>query len=132
MLLCRNQQQRIATESAEEREGRLQLLRRNQEQRIASESGEEREARLQQVRRNQSFCRVHRGEACLHKRTVQSKMSKFHSEMAARMARANTDIVCSLPLAKNAMHSPTSSIIGEQKRANLVVRSSGFFYYIIM
>ena len=29
---------------------------------------------------------------------------------AARMGRADTVIVCSLPLAKNAMHSPTSII----------------------
>ena len=48
------------------------------------------------------------------------------------MARADRVIVCSLPLAKNAMHSPTSNnegaiIIGERERANLVVRSSGIF-----
>ena len=29
---------------------------------------------------------------------------------AARMARADTVIVCSLPLAKNALHSPTSNL----------------------
>ena len=37
--------------------------------------------------------------------------------------------VGSLPLAKNAMHSP-SSIIGERERANLVVRTARFFRYI--
>ena len=32
---------------------------------------------------------------------------------AAMMARADTVIVCSLPLAKNAMHSPTSAITSD-------------------
>ena len=44
------QQQRIATESMEEREARLQQVRSAQDRRIATESAEEREARLQQVR----------------------------------------------------------------------------------
>ena len=44
------QQQRIATESAEEREARIQQVRSAQDRRIATESAEEREARLQQVR----------------------------------------------------------------------------------
>ena len=39
-----------ATESAEEREARLQQVRSAQDRRIATESAEEREARLQQVR----------------------------------------------------------------------------------
>ena len=41
------QQQRIATESAEEREAYLQQVRSAQDRRIATESAEEREARLQ-------------------------------------------------------------------------------------
>ena len=44
------QQQRIATESAEQREARLQQVRSAQDPRIATESAEEREARLQQAR----------------------------------------------------------------------------------
>ena len=43
------QQQRIATESAEEREARLQQVRNAQDRRIATESAEEREARLHQL-----------------------------------------------------------------------------------
>ena len=39
------QEQRIAAESSEEREARLQLLRHNQQQRIASETPQETEAR---------------------------------------------------------------------------------------
>ena len=45
---------------------------------------------------------------------------------AAMIARADTVVVCSLPLAKNAMHSPTSiytslmvTIVGERERSNL-------------
>ena len=51
--------------------------------------------------------------------------------LAAMMAHADTVSVCSLPLAKNAMHSPTSKkrVIGERERANLVVRSSGINIY---
>ena len=44
------QDRRIATESAEEREARLQQVRSTQDRRIATESAEEREARLQQLR----------------------------------------------------------------------------------
>ena len=44
------QDRRIATESAEEREARLQYVRSAQDRRIATESAEEREARLQYVR----------------------------------------------------------------------------------
>ena len=40
------------------------------------------------------YLRMHQDNALIH---------------AARMARADTVIVCSLPLAKNAMHSPTSN-----------------------
>ena len=43
-------QQRIATESTEEREACLQQVRSAQDRRIATESAEEREARLQQLR----------------------------------------------------------------------------------
>ena len=55
------QQQRIATESAEEREARLQQVRSAQDRRIATESAEEREARLQQVKSAQD-----RGESLLN------------------------------------------------------------------
>ena len=44
------QDRRIATESAKEREARLQQVRNEQDRRIATESAEEREARLQQLR----------------------------------------------------------------------------------
>ena len=44
------QQQRIATESTEEREARLQQVRSTQDRRITTESAEEREAHLQQLR----------------------------------------------------------------------------------
>ena len=54
------QQQRIATESVEEREARLQQVRSAQDRRIATESAEEREARLQQVKSAQD-----RGESLL-------------------------------------------------------------------
>ena len=47
------QDRRIATESAEEREARLQQLRVVQQQRITAESAEERVARLQQLRFSQ-------------------------------------------------------------------------------
>ena len=43
LLLKSAKEQRIAAESVEEREGRLQLVRSNRDQRIASESSEERE-----------------------------------------------------------------------------------------
>ena len=107
-LLRRNQEQRIAAETSEEREARLQLLRRNQEQRIVAESSEEREARLQQLRHNQQqriasetlqetearrqrdreshvqqTSAVTSNQPELHQPMVQSKMSKFHSEMAS-------------------------------------------------
>ena len=55
------QQQRIATESAEEREARLQQVRSAQDRRIATESAEEGEARLQQVKSTQD-----RGESLLN------------------------------------------------------------------
>ena len=40
---------RLATESAMEREARLQRMRINQSERLAAESTEEREARLQRM-----------------------------------------------------------------------------------
>ena len=46
------QDRRIATESAEEREARLQQLRVAQQQRIATETSEEIEARRAQDRQN--------------------------------------------------------------------------------
>ena len=53
--IYRNQQLRIATESSEEREVRLQKRLRNQQLRIAAESSEEREVRLQKRLRNQQL-----------------------------------------------------------------------------
>ena len=50
IIVVSTQQQRIATESAEDREARLQQVRSAQDRRIATESAEEREARLQQVK----------------------------------------------------------------------------------
>ena len=47
--VCINQQQRIAAETTEEQQARLQQVRINQQQRIAAETTEEREARLQQL-----------------------------------------------------------------------------------
>ena len=44
------QRERLATESAEEREARLQQMSSRQRERLATESAEEREARLQQMR----------------------------------------------------------------------------------
>ena len=61
IIVVSTQQQRIATESAEEREARLQQVRSAQDRRIATESAEEREARLQQVKSAQD-----RGESLLN------------------------------------------------------------------
>ena len=45
-----NQRERLAAETGEEREARLQQMSTNQCQRLAAETGEEREAKLQQIR----------------------------------------------------------------------------------
>ena len=48
--LLQQRHNRLATESAEEREARLQQMSSRQRERLATESAEEREARLQQMR----------------------------------------------------------------------------------
>ena len=55
LLLKSAKEQRIAAESVEEREGRLQLVRTNRDRRIASESSSQREVRLQRDSTNQQL-----------------------------------------------------------------------------
>ena len=76
---------RIAAESIEEREARLQLVRRNRQQRIASETPQETEARHQRDREShvQHASTATSAQPQLHQPIVRSKMSKFHSEMAS-------------------------------------------------
>ena len=79
------QQQRLATEMPEERAARLEQLRVLQQQRIASESADETEERLRRDReghRQQSHS-LSTGQPLFQQQAVRSKMSKFHSRMAA-------------------------------------------------
>ena len=74
------QDRRIATESAEEREARLQQLRVAQQQRIATETSEEIEARRAQDRRNHMDLKT--AEVPLFQQTrVCFKMRQFHSRL---------------------------------------------------
>ena len=74
------QDRRIATESAEEREARLQQLRVTQQQRIATETSEEIEARRARDRRNHMDLKT--AEVPLFQQTrVHFKMRQFHSRL---------------------------------------------------
>ena len=74
------QDRRIATESAEEREARLQQLRVAQQQRIATETSEEIEARRARDRRNHMDLKT--AEVPLFQQTcVRFKMRQFHSRL---------------------------------------------------
>ena len=91
------QTRQISVKSSEEREASIALLRRNQQQRIVTESAKEREGPLQLLYAGiMCYLRMRQNNALIH---------------AARMARADTVIVCSLPLAKNAIRSPTITIV---------------------
>ena len=74
------QDRRIATESAEEREARLQQLRVAQQQRIATETSEEIEARRARDIRNHMDLKT--AEVPLFQQTcVCFKMRQFHSRL---------------------------------------------------
>ena len=74
------QDQRIATESAEEREACFQQLRVAQQQRIATETSEEIEARRARDRRNHMDLKT--AEVPLFQQTcVRFKMRQFHSRL---------------------------------------------------
>ena len=74
------QDRRITTESAEEREARLQQLRVAQQQRIATETSEEIEARRGRDRRNHMDLKT--AEVPLfHQTRVHFKMRQFHSRL---------------------------------------------------
>ena len=74
------QDRRIATESAEEREARLQQLRVAQQQRIATETSEEIEARRARDRRNHMNLKT--AEVPLFQQTcVRFKMRQFYSRL---------------------------------------------------
>ena len=106
--MCVHQQQRLAAETPEERDARLHQLSAGTQQRLAAETLEERIARLQQVstcrqqriasetpqvtaarRQRDGECHVQQSlhlssaQPLLHQPAVRSKMSKFHSRMAA-------------------------------------------------
>ena len=107
--------QRIAAESTEEREARLQRVRSGQEQRIAAESTEEREARLQHLRdawhrrvtsetTEQTEARRH-GDSSeyqaqleafepsqLHNPHIHLKMKEFHSKLST--LKVSTCVTC--------------------------------------
>ena len=90
------QGERLATETVEEREARLQQTRSSQVERLAAENAEEREARQQHDRESLREQRVQRTLGQLHlpllqQRSVQAKMRKFHAHMAAlEVSRCST------------------------------------------
>ena len=86
------QDRRIATESAEEREARLQQLRVAQQQRIATETSEEIEARRARDRRNHMDLKT--AEVPLFQQTrVCFKMRQFHSRLkSVRVPRCVTKV----------------------------------------
>ena len=68
---------------------------------------------------------VHAGfRSCVGKRCIVSALTRCVANINRRILRLSS--VGSLPLAKNALHSPTSIIIGERERANLVVQLARF------
>ena len=75
------QQQRLATESPEEKALRIQHMKKLQQQRLATESPEERSKRLQQKREaRQSAGQEHKNYLPLQE--VQREMAKFHQAMS--------------------------------------------------
>ena len=89
------QQRRLAAESAEEREARLEQIRVSQQQRLACETTEDREARHQQDR--QAHMQQRRSATSelpiFQQPGVRSKMRTFHSKLAA--LQASKCITCS-------------------------------------
>ena len=78
-------QQRVASETPEQREARLHQLRVTAQQRLASETPEDKEARLQQDRETH-MQRRHPSTSeipLLQQPGVHSKMNTFHSKLAS-------------------------------------------------
>ena len=109
------QDRRIATESAEEREARLQQLRVAQQQRIATETSEEIEARRARDRRNHMDLKT--TEVPLFQQTcVRFKMRQFHSRLkSVCVPRCVTKVSMHLSIS----HSLCSAVHnwGERERA---------------
>ena len=109
------QDRRIATESAEEREARLQQLRVAQQQRIATETSEEIEARRARDRRNHIDLKT--AEVPLFQQTcVCFKMRQFHSRLkSVCVPRCVTKVSMHLSIS----HSLCSAVHnwGERERA---------------
>ena len=79
-----NQQQRLATESQEEREARLQQVILSQQQRLASETPSEAQIRHEQDRENHRRRRnMDLALPLFQQPAVRSKMTNFHSKIAA-------------------------------------------------
>ena len=89
-----NQQQRLATETPEERGARLLRLRVRQQERLTAETPEETEARRQRDREihMKLSCSLSHEQPLFNQPAVRSKMSRFHSGMAA--LQLSTCITC--------------------------------------
>ena len=76
--MCANQSDRLAAETEEQREARLQLMCANQSDRLAAKTEQQREARLQGDREGQQQPQL----PLLEQPSVQAKMRKFHSQFS--------------------------------------------------
>ena len=95
-----NQRERLAAESTEEREARLQRMRINESERLAAESVEEREGE-REVRANR--------EQPFKQYSVQMKMRRFHEYFAT--LNSPKCLTCSESFPGIQLHSPTTECI---------------------
>ncbi len=78
------QHERLAAETEEERDARLQQMRTTRHERLAAETEEERDTRMQCDReRHREHQVVNPQLPLLHQQSVQKKMLKFHEHMAS-------------------------------------------------
>ena len=91
---------RLASETEEERAARLLQMSANQHHRLAPETGSEREARLQCNRKRQRG--QHSQLPLFEQPSVQAKMRNFHAKIAAlemqKCTSNNTVNICTLHL----------------------------------
>ena len=89
------QRERLATESAEEREARLQQMR----DRLATESAEEREARLQQIR-DQLACVCAVAEISTYQRCAPLltiwTLAPYHPSCRLALIHANSSVMAGM------------------------------------
>ena len=79
-----NRHERLASETAEERTTRLQLMSAIRHERLASETAEEREVRLQYYSDRHRELQVMQSQLPLfEQRSVPTKMLRFHAHMAS-------------------------------------------------